>query len=81
MNTVEDALMPWERTRRGQLVFNLGAYCGVVEQTEDGRAWTARVEAPDQVYQSVFDYPTMVEAQVWVEQQIEVLLRSPRSTP
>lgn len=72
--------MPWERARRGQFVFNLGAYCGVVEQAKDGRAWTARVEAPDQVYQSVFDYPTMIEAQAWVEQQIEVLLRSPRST-
>jgi hypothetical protein len=44
-------------------------------------AWTARVEARYQVYQSVFDYPTMTEAQAWVEQKIEALLRSPRSKP
>ena len=73
--------MQWERTQRGRLVCNLGAYRGVAERTEDDRTWTARVEAPDQVYQSVFDYPTMIEAQAWVEQKIETLLRTPRSTP
>lgn len=69
--------MPWERTRRGRLVCNLGAFRGVVERTADDQAWTARVEAPGQVYQSVVDYPTMAEAQAWVEQQIEALLRDP----
>ena len=73
--------MLWVRTKHGMLVANLGAYRGVVERTDRDRAWTARVETPDQLYQSVFDYPAMTEAQAWVEQQIEVLLRSPRSTP
>ncbi|HEX6289373.1 MAG TPA: hypothetical protein VFZ66_09295 [Herpetosiphonaceae bacterium] len=72
--------MLWVRTKRGMLVANLGAYRGVIERTEDDQAWTARVEAPDQVYQSVFDYPAMTEAQAWVEQKIEALLRAPRSS-
>jgi hypothetical protein len=63
------------------LVCNLGAYRGIVERTEDDRTWSARVEAPNQVYQSVFDYPTMIEAQAWVERKIETLLSTPRSTP
>lgn len=71
--------MRWERTRRGRLVGNLGAYRGVIERTTDDQAWTARVEAPDQVYQSVFEYPEMSEAQAWVEHKIETLLRTPRS--
>lgn len=73
--------MRWVRTTRGRLVCNLGAYRGVVERTENDRTWTARVEAPDQVYQSVFDYPSMIEAQAWVEGKIETLLTTPRSTP
>jgi hypothetical protein len=71
--------MLWVRTKHGMLVANLGAYRGVVERTDNDQAWTARVEAPNQVYQSVFDYPTMTEAQTWVEQKIEALLSTPRS--
>ncbi|HEX6291273.1 MAG TPA: hypothetical protein VFZ66_18965 [Herpetosiphonaceae bacterium] len=74
------AWMIWERTKRGMLVANLGAYRGVVARTADDQAWTARVEAPDQVYHAVFDYPAMTEAQVWVEQKIEALLCFPRSS-
>jgi hypothetical protein len=72
--------MLWVRTKHGMLVANLGAYRGVVERTDHDQAWTARVEAPDQVYESVFDYPAMTEAQSWVEQKIETLLRAPRSS-
>lgn len=73
--------MRWERTTRGRLVCNLGAYRGVVERTENDRTWSARVEAPGQTYQSVFDYPTMAEAQAWAERKIETLLSTPRSAP
>lgn len=73
--------MQWERMTRGRLVCNLGAYRGVVERAKDDHMWSACVHAPDQVYQSVFDYPTMTEAQAWVEQKIETLLSTPRSTP
>ncbi len=73
----KDALMLWVRTKRGMLVANLGAYRGVVERTADDHAWTARVEAPDRVHQSVFEYPAMTEAQAWVERKIEQLLRTP----
>lgn len=73
--------MVWVRMKRGMLVANVGAYQGVVERTEHGRPWSARVEAPDQVYQSLVDHPSMAEAQAWVEQQIETLLRTPRSMP
>ncbi|HEX6292994.1 MAG TPA: hypothetical protein VFZ66_27675 [Herpetosiphonaceae bacterium] len=69
--------MPWERTTGSRVSYNLGAYRGVVERTDDDQAWTARVEAPNQVYQSVVDYPTLTAAQAWVEQQIEALLRAP----
>lgn len=72
--------MLWVRTKRGMLVANLGAYRGVVARTEHDRMWSARVEAPNQVYHSVFDYPAMTEAQTWVEQKIESLLRTPRSS-
>lgn len=72
--------MRWERTKRGTLVANLGAYRGVVERTENDRTWSARIEAPDQVYHSVFDYPTMTEAQAWVERKIETLLSTPPSS-
>lgn len=74
-------MMRWERTTRGRLACNLGAYRGVVERTENDRTWSARVEAPDQIYQSVFDYPSMIEAQAWVERKIETLLSTPRSAP
>jgi hypothetical protein len=67
--------------QHGMLIADLGADRGVVEGTEHDRSWSARVEAPDQVYQSVFDYPTMIEAQAWVEQKIETLLSTPHSTP
>jgi hypothetical protein len=73
--------MLWVRTQRGMLVANLGAYRGVVERTDNDRRWAARVETPDQVYHSVFDYPAMTEAQAWVERTIESLLTTPRSTP
>jgi hypothetical protein len=76
---MEDALMLGVRTKHGMLVANLGAYRGVVERTDNERAWTARIEARDQVYQSVFDYPTMTEAQAWVERKIETLLHYPRA--
>jgi hypothetical protein len=72
--------MPWEQTRRGQVVYNLGAYRGVVERTEHDRTWSARVEAPEHIHQSAFGYPTMIEAQAWVERTIETLLSTPRST-
>lgn len=72
--------MRWVRARRGMLVANLGAYRGVVEQTENDRTWSARVEAPDQVYHAAFEYPEMIEAQGWVERKIETLLQTPRST-
>jgi hypothetical protein len=70
--------MHWERTNRGRLVGNLGAYRGVVERSAAETTWLARVDAPDQTYQSVFEYPNMTEAQQWVEQKIEELLRTPR---
>lgn len=73
--------MRWERTTRGRLVYNLESYRGIVERTEDNHTWSARVEAPDHTYQSVFDYPTTTEAQAWVERKIETLLSTPRSTP
>lgn len=73
--------MLWVRTKRGMLVANLGAYRGVVERTENDRTWSARVEAPDHICHSAFDYPVMTEAQAWVEQKIETLLSTPRSTP
>lgn len=73
--------MLWVRTRRGMLVANLGAYRGVVERTDNDRVWSARVEARDQVYHAAFEYPTMTEAQAWVEQKIETLLSTPRSAP
>lgn len=73
--------MLWVRTRRGMLVANLGAYRGVVERTGNDRTWSARVEAPDQVYHAAFDYPEMIEAQAWVERKIETLLGTSRSTP
>lgn len=73
--------MLWIRTRRGMLVANLGAYRGVVERTENNRTWSARVEAPGQVYHAAVDYPAMTEAQAWVERKIETLLSTPRSTP
>lgn len=59
--------MGWERTTWGRLVCNLGAYRGVVERTENDRTWLVRVEAPDQTDHSVFDEPSMTEAQAWVE--------------
>lgn len=70
--------MLWVRTKRGMLVANLGAYRGIVERTEHDRTWSARVEAPDQTYHSVFDYLSMTEAQAWVERKIETLLNTPR---
>lgn len=73
--------MVWVRMKRGMLVANFGACQGVVERTEHGRPWSARVEAPDEAYQSLVDHPSMTEAQAWVEQQIETLLRTPRLTP
>jgi hypothetical protein len=66
------------RQKQG-LCNHLGAYGGVVERTADDQAWTVRVEAPAQVYQSVFDYPSMTEAQAWVEAKITALLRASRS--
>ena len=72
--------MQWERTTRDKLICNLGAYRGVVERTANDRAWTARVEAPDQVHHSVFEYQGVSEAMAWVEQKIEALLRTPRDT-
>lgn len=62
------------------LIANFGAYRRVVERTENDHTWAARVEAPDQVYQSVFDEPSMTEAQAWVEQKIATLLITPRSS-
>lgn len=50
---------------------------GVIKQFK----WIAFVEASEQVYQSVFDYPTVTEAQAWVERKIETLLSTRRSTP
>ncbi len=71
--------MEWEQTKHGTLIANLGAYRGVVKRNDNDQAWTARVEAPDQVYHSASDYPATTEAQAWVEQKIETLLRNPRS--
>ena len=73
--------MVWVQLQRAMLVADLGAYRGVVEGTEHNYSWSARVEAPDQVYHSVLGYPSITEAQAWVERTIETLLSTPRSTP
>ncbi len=66
--------MDWQRTTMGRLVCDLGAYRGVVERIPEERAWTAHVEARQQTYTAGFDYPTMYEAQQWVERKIEELM-------
>ena len=66
--------MDWQRTTMGRLVCDLGAYRGVVERIAGQATWTARVDSRSQTYTSVFEYPTMHEAQQWVERKIEALL-------
>ncbi len=53
--------MDWQRTTIGRLVCDLGAYRGVVELIPEGRAWTARVEARQQIYTTAFDLPTQLQ--------------------
>ncbi len=67
--------MAWQRTTMGRLVYDLGAYRGVVERVAGQSKWTARIESRSQTYSSVFEYATMYEAQQWVERKIEALLR------
>jgi hypothetical protein len=68
-------MMHWQRTTIGRLVCDLGAYRGIVERVAGQATWTARVEAPDQTYASVFEYRAMSEAPQWVERKLEALLR------
>ncbi len=73
--------MAWQRTTMGRLVYELGAYRGVVERIAGQSKWTARVESRSQTYTSVFEYATMHEAQQWVERKIEALLRQGSDLP
>lgn len=66
--------MDWQRTTMGRPVCALGVYRGVVERVAGQVRWTARVERRSQPYTSVFEYPTMHEAQQCVERTIERLL-------
>ena len=66
--------MDWRRTTMGRLVCDLGAYRGVVERIAGQSTWTALVERRSQPYTSVFEYPTMHEAQQCVERTLERLL-------
>ncbi|HEY0737203.1 MAG TPA: hypothetical protein VGD69_19960 [Herpetosiphonaceae bacterium] len=72
--------MLWVRTKRGLLVANLGAYRGVVDCTATDRTWSAHIEAPDQIYHADRGFPSAPEAKAWVEQRIETLLATPRSS-
>ena len=71
--------MEWHRTTMGRLTADFGVYRAVVARTPDQTRWLAQVTAPDQVYASVFAYPTLHEAQVWAETKRLALLRQPRA--
>ena len=73
--------MDWQRTTMARLVGDLGVYRGVVERMTGQARWTARVESRTETYTSVFEYPTLHEAQQWVERKIEALLRQRSDMP